>query len=106
VDTQEPVSARHKDNPRLLGVGGKSQIRNFKWATALELLLACRSGAEDVLFAYPAMGANARRVREIADQFPETRISLLVENRQQVGQWRDSRIGVFLGHPTKANGSW
>jgi hypothetical protein len=82
VDTQEPVSARHKDNPRLLGVGGKSQTRNFKCATTLELLLACRSGAkaEDVLFAYPAVGANARRVHETADQFPETRISVLVEN--------------------------
>ena len=71
-------------------------IRNFKCATTLELLVACRSGVGDVLFAYPAVGANARRVREIADQFPEVRISVLAENNQQVGQWRDSRVGVFL----------
>src|SRR2546427_727991 len=45
-------------------------IRNFKCATTLELLVACGSGAGDVLFAYPAVGASVRRVREIADQFP------------------------------------
>jgi D-serine deaminase-like pyridoxal phosphate-dependent protein len=71
-------------------------IRNFKCATTLELLVACRSGAEDVLFAYPAVGANVRRVREIADQFPQVRISAFAENKQQVGQWRGSRVGVFL----------
>src|SRR5690349_17630316 len=71
-------------------------IRYFKCATTLELLVACSSGAEDVLFAYPAMGANARRVREIADQFPGVRISSLVENEEQVQQWRGSRVGVFL----------
>jgi len=71
-------------------------IRNFKCATTLELLVACRSGAADVLFAYPAMGANARRVCEVADQFPGVRISALAENEEQVRQWRGSRVGVFL----------
>jgi D-serine deaminase-like pyridoxal phosphate-dependent protein len=71
-------------------------VRNFKCATTLELLEACRSGAGDVLFAYPAVGANARRVREIADQFPKVRISALAENAEQLAQWRGSRVGVFL----------
>src|SRR5438309_2001856 len=71
-------------------------VRNFKCATTLELLVACRSGAADVLFAYPAMGANARRVRNIAQQFPDVRISVLAENEEQVRQWRGSRVGVFL----------
>jgi D-serine deaminase-like pyridoxal phosphate-dependent protein len=71
-------------------------IRNFKCATTLELLVACRNGAGDILFAYPAVGASVRRVKEIADQFPGVRISVLAENNQQVGQWRDSRVGVFL----------
>ena len=43
-------------------------VRNFKCATTLELLTACESGANDVLVAYPIMGANAQRVREIADR--------------------------------------
>jgi len=71
-------------------------VRNFKCATTLELLVACRNAAEDVLLAYPAMGANARRVREIADQFPEVRISALAENEEQVRQWHGSRVGIFL----------
>jgi D-serine deaminase-like pyridoxal phosphate-dependent protein len=71
-------------------------VRNFKCATTLELLVACRSGAADVLFAYPAMGANARRVREIAQQFPGVRFSVLAENDEQMRQWRGSRVGVFL----------
>jgi D-serine deaminase-like pyridoxal phosphate-dependent protein len=71
-------------------------VRNFKCATTLELITACDAGAADVLLAYPVIGANARRVRKIADQFPRTRISVLAENDQQVTQWRDSRVGVFL----------
>jgi D-serine deaminase-like pyridoxal phosphate-dependent protein len=71
-------------------------VRNFKCATTLELLVACRSGAADVLLAYPAMGANARRAREIAEQFPKVRISVLAENEDQVQQWRKSRAGIFL----------
>jgi D-serine deaminase-like pyridoxal phosphate-dependent protein len=71
-------------------------IRNFKCATTLELLVACERGASDVLLAYPSIGANARRVREIAEQFPRVRISVLAENEEQVRQWRGSRLGVFL----------
>jgi D-serine deaminase-like pyridoxal phosphate-dependent protein len=71
-------------------------VRHFKCATTLELLVACRSGPQDVLFAHPAVGANARRVREIAEQFPKVRISVLTENEQQIGQWRGSRVGIFL----------
>jgi D-serine deaminase-like pyridoxal phosphate-dependent protein len=78
---------------RLLAEGG---IRNFKCATTLELLTACECGAEDVLFAYPSMGANARRVQELAAQFPGVRVSVLAENKEQVKRWRGSGVGVFL----------
>lgn len=71
-------------------------VRNFKCATTLELLVACRSGALDVLLAYPVVGANARRAQEIAEQFPNVRISVLAENPAQVQQWRASRVGIFL----------
>jgi D-serine deaminase-like pyridoxal phosphate-dependent protein len=71
-------------------------IRNFKCATTLELLTACECGAEDVLFAYPAMGANARRVREVAAEFPRVRVSVLAENEEQARQWRGRGVGVFL----------
>jgi D-serine deaminase-like pyridoxal phosphate-dependent protein len=71
-------------------------VRNFKCATTLELLTACSLGAEDVLVAYPVMEANARRVCAIAEQFLTVRISVLAETPEQVMQWRDSRVGIFL----------
>jgi len=42
------------------------------------------------------VGANAPRVLEITDQFPHVRISVLVENEEQVRQWRGSSVGVFV----------
>jgi D-serine deaminase-like pyridoxal phosphate-dependent protein len=71
-------------------------VHNFKCATTLELLTACQSGARDVLYAYPLAGANARRVREIAESFPKVRVSALAENEEQILQWRGTAIGVFL----------
>lgn len=73
-----------------------SGVRQFKCATTLELITACRSGAQDVLVAYPLMGANARRVLEIADEYPEVRISVLIENREQIEQWRGTPVGIFV----------
>ena len=71
-------------------------VGNFKCATTLELLVACRGGAKDVLFAYPAVGANASRVKEIAGEFPSVRVSVLVENEKQVRQWSGSPVGIFV----------
>jgi len=34
-------------------------VRQFKCATGLELSVACEAGADDVLVAYPLVGANA-----------------------------------------------
>lgn len=71
-------------------------VRNFKCATTLELLVGCQSGATDILLAYPVVGANARRAREIAAQFPNVRVSVLIENQQQLQQWIGTSLGIFL----------
>lgn len=71
-------------------------IRNFKCATTLELLTACRAGASDILVAFAMTGANAWRVRELAQEFSAIRISVLVESASQIAVWRDSGIGVFV----------
>jgi D-serine deaminase-like pyridoxal phosphate-dependent protein len=71
-------------------------VRNFKCATTLELLTACKCGATDVLLAYPTVGANARRVREIANQFADIKVSVLAENEAQIRQWQGSRLGIFI----------
>jgi D-serine deaminase-like pyridoxal phosphate-dependent protein len=77
---------------QMLGHG----IGNFKCATTLELLTACQVGAEDVLVAFAMTGANARRVLELAKQFPKTRVSVLVESAAQLAAWRDTGIGIFI----------
>lgn len=71
-------------------------LRNFKCATTLELLTACENGASDVLVAYPVLGANALRVREISDRFRQVRISVLAESERHIRQWIGSPVGIFL----------
>lgn len=71
-------------------------IAQAKVSTTVELAAACASGMKDVLLAYPVVGANAARVREIAAGNPGVRISVLVENPAQVEAWRGSPIGVFI----------
>lgn len=77
---------------RLLAHG----VRNLKCSTTLELSIACAAGADDVLLAYPVMGANARRAREIAQSFPATRVSVLIESAEQAALWRGTEIGLFV----------
>ncbi|HTU44628.1 MAG TPA: D-TA family PLP-dependent enzyme [Bryobacteraceae bacterium] len=71
-------------------------VSHLKCSTTLELLTACECRASDVLLAFAVVGANARRTLEIAQQFPETRISVLVESAEQARIWRGTRIGVFI----------
>ncbi|HKQ08036.1 MAG TPA: D-TA family PLP-dependent enzyme [Blastocatellia bacterium] len=71
-------------------------VSHFKCSTSLELLTVCEAGAADVLLAYPAVGANARRVRELAEQFPAARISALVESAAQIDAWRGSPVSLFI----------
>ena len=71
-------------------------VVDFKCATTLELLSACRAGARDVLVAYPMQGANAARVKEMARQFPGVRVSALVEAAAGVAIWAGSTVSLFV----------
>ena len=71
-------------------------VQNFKCSTTLELLTASELWRKDILLAFSAVGANARRVVQIAKMFPNTRISVLVESADQLPAWRGTDIGVFL----------
>jgi len=71
-------------------------VRCFKCATTLELLTACEAGADDVLLAFPVTGANARRTVGLARQFPATRVSVLVESREQLELWIGTEVGIFI----------
>ena len=74
----------------------KHGVMAMKCATTLELRVALDAGAHDVLIAYPLIGPAAARVREIASEHDNRRISALVENLEQAQQWRGSKVGVFL----------
>src|ERR1700761_7348394 len=63
-------------------------VSHLKCSTTLELLTGCECGARDVLLAFAVVGANARRTLEIAGQFPDTRVSVLIENAGQARAWR------------------
>jgi D-serine deaminase-like pyridoxal phosphate-dependent protein len=71
-------------------------VKAFKCSTTLELSTACEAGASDVLVAYPAVGANARRIRELAERFDGARVSALVESPAQIDAWRGSEVGLFV----------
>ena len=73
----------------------ESGIHQCKCATTLELAVACEAGMRDVLVAYPMVGANARRVKELGARNPETTISSLVDHPKQIQEW-DPSIGVFI----------
>ena len=71
-------------------------IANFKCSTSLELSTVCEAGASDVVVAYPMVGANSRRVREVSQRFPDVDVSALVEGREHIEAWQGSRVGLFI----------
>ncbi|MFN0120063.1 MAG: D-TA family PLP-dependent enzyme [Blastocatellia bacterium] len=71
-------------------------VVNVKCATTLELQTACEAGARDILVSYAHVGANARRVRELAAQYPDRRVSALVESPRQVAAWTGGKISLFI----------
>jgi D-serine deaminase-like pyridoxal phosphate-dependent protein len=71
-------------------------VTNVKCATTLEMQAAAEAGAVDILVAYPMVGANARRVRELAETMPGKRVSALVENAGQLESWVGSDVSLFI----------
>jgi D-serine deaminase-like pyridoxal phosphate-dependent protein len=71
-------------------------ISQAKCSTTVELSTACAAGIKDILLAYPVVGANALRVREIAAENPQVEISVLAENPAQATAWKGSRLGIFI----------
>ena len=71
-------------------------VLQAKCSTTVELAVACEAGIQDVLLAYPVVGANAARVRELAARSSSARISVLIENADQLAAWKDAPIGIFI----------
>jgi len=71
-------------------------VTNVKCATTLEMQTAAEAGAKDILVAYSMMGANARRVCELARHYSDRRISALVEDPAQIKAWAESPVSLFI----------
>ncbi len=70
-------------------------VRHTKCSTTVEVAAACDAGMTDVLLAYPVVGANARRMRDLVRGRPQVRFSVLVENASQLAAW-DASVGIFI----------
>jgi D-serine deaminase-like pyridoxal phosphate-dependent protein len=73
----------------------ESGIAQCKTATTLELEVACEAGMRDVLVAYPVVGANAQRVRELSARHSSVAVSVLVDHPAQLSQW-ETQTGMFV----------
>jgi D-serine deaminase-like pyridoxal phosphate-dependent protein len=70
-------------------------ILQCKCATTLELAVACEAGMRDVLVAYPMVGANAQRVRELSTRHPSVAVSVLVDHPKELTGW-EPQTGMFV----------
>jgi len=77
---------------RLVAAG----VTQMKCATTLELRTALAAGAADVLVAYPLTDAAAARAREIAQQFPQARVSALIDRPSQFSAWQGGTVGLMI----------
>lgn len=59
-------------------------IEKFKCATIAEAELLAGHSVPDVLFAYQPVGPNVRRVQELVRRFPETRFSVVADNKEAI----------------------
>ncbi len=73
----------------------ESGILQCKCATTLELAVACEAGMRDVLVAYPMVGANAQRVRELSARHPPVCVSVLIDHPAQLSGW-EPHTGMFV----------
>jgi D-serine deaminase-like pyridoxal phosphate-dependent protein len=59
-------------------------ITKFKCATIAEAEMAAGAGARDILIAYPVVGPNVARLRELAKAFPATALSCVADDRSAI----------------------
>ena len=74
-----PHVKTHKTS-EIVGMQLDAGIRRFKCATIAELEMCLSAGATEVLLAYQLNEPKQRRFLQLARQFPEARISSLIDN--------------------------
>jgi len=95
-------------------------IQKFKCATIAEAELLAQCGADDILLAMQAVGANMRRFFRLMETFPNSKFSTLIDNiktlnefitesesrKTKVALWMDidngmNRTGIEIGNKAK-----
>ncbi len=72
-------------------------ITKFKCATIAEAEMAASAGAKDVLIAYPMVGPNAARLRELVRAFPATSFTCVADDASAIRTL--SKTFSEAGHP-------
>jgi len=83
-----PHIKTHK-TAEIIEMAMRSGITKFKCSTIAEAELLARTGAPDVLIAYPLIGRNAERLAELAAVFTDTRFSVLADSAESV-RWMNA----------------
>jgi len=74
----------------------KAGITKFKCATIAEAEMLAIAGAPDVLLAYPVVGPKALRLLSLAEKFPKTIFSCLIDTLQAA-----THLSEIFGKNTK-----
>jgi len=70
--------------PELVRMQLEEGITKFKCATIAEAEMAAGAGAKDVLIAYPMVGPNMGRLREVTRQFPDTKFLGVADDAEAI----------------------
>ena len=88
--------------PEVIGMHLSLGITKFKCATIAEAEMAAASGGPDVLLAHQPVGPNAVRLRFLADRYPDTAWSTVVDDLgmvrtlSEVFTDAESELGIYL----------
>ena len=77
-------------------------IQKFKCATIAEAELLAQCGADDILLAMQAVGANMLRFFRLMETFPDSKFSTLVDNLKTLNEFiaksesRNTKVALWL----------
>jgi len=88
--------------PEIIGMHLSLGITRFKCATIAEAEMVAASGGPDVLLAHQPVGPNAVRLRFLADRYPDTQFSTVVDDTAIVATLSEAfacaetPLGIYL----------
>jgi D-serine deaminase-like pyridoxal phosphate-dependent protein len=71
-------------------------ISKFKCAAIAEVEMTAAAGAKDVLLAYQPVGPNIERMRLLAEKFPDTAFSAVVDDAANLKRMSEANFGLRL----------